>query len=76
MTKYLMRLMKQWFIMQVVFSQSPAGRKRVRSLIGAWLLVLAVIFVLMSALLYMDEGRLNKSYKAAPEAVSLIAPAR
>jgi hypothetical protein len=76
MMERITKAVKHWAIMQVIHLQSHSGRKRMRRLIGVWFAVLAALFVLMSAELYVDDTRLKTGYTASPKGPESISPAR
>jgi hypothetical protein len=67
---------KHWAIMQVIYSQSRAGRMRMKNLISVWMVVLGVVFALMAADLYVDGNKLRGVSMVPAQQASALSPAR
>ena len=76
MKERVIGVLRHWFIMQIIYSQSPAGRARMKNLISLWMAVLAVIFALLVADIYVDDNKIRNAYTARPEALQAMNPAR
>lgn len=72
----LKKWVTHWIIMQVIVSQSSTGRKRTRLLIGLWLGVLGIIFVMLTADLYVSINNVQHSYTIYNSVYKTLTPAR